>query len=78
MKFIDLIPKQTHENLMARAVFQLSPDHQIFAEAMGVRDSVTSVYSPAQYTLTMSYPANGRFYPKSITLPKVMTVQAGF
>lgn len=78
VKFIDLIPKQTHENLMARAVFQLSPDHQIFAEAMGVRDSVTSVYSPAPYTLTMSYPANGRFYPKSITLPKGMTVQAGF
>ncbi|MFX8126011.1 hypothetical protein ABTL08_19665, partial [Acinetobacter baumannii] len=23
VKFIDLIPKQTHENLMARAVFQL-------------------------------------------------------
>jgi|APMI01.1.fsa_nt_gi iron complex outermembrane receptor protein len=78
VKYIDLIPKQSHQNIFARAVFQATPDHQIFAEAMHVKDNTVATYSPAPYTLTMSYPATGRFYPKSITLPAGMPVKAGF
>ena len=78
MKFIDLIPKQTHDNIVARGIFQLSPAHEIYAEAAHVQDKFTSVYSPAPYTLNMTYPANGRFYPKSIVVPKGTPVKAGF
>jgi iron complex outermembrane recepter protein len=78
VKFIDLIPKQTHQNLFVRGVFQPVADHQIFAEAMHVKDDTTATYSPAPYTLTMRYPVTGRFYPKTITLPKGMVVKKGF
>ncbi len=78
VKYIDLIPSQTHQNLFVRGVFQPAADHQIFAEAMHVKDNTVATYSPAPYTLTMRYPANGRFYPKTITLPKGMIVKAGF
>jgi iron complex outermembrane receptor protein len=78
VKFIDLIPKQQHDNIIARGVLQLSADNQLFAEAVHARNQLVSTYSPSPYTKTMNYPANGRFYPKTITLPKGMTVQAGF
>lgn len=78
VKYIDLIPEQTHQNLFVRGVFQATADHQIFAEAMHVKDNTTATYSPAPYTLTMRYPATGRFYPKSITLPAGMPVKKGF
>ena len=78
VKFIDLVPQQWRANVAARGVFQLDADNQIIAEAMHNRDRVVSVYSPAPYTVAMSYPASGRFYPASITLPKGMTLPAGY
>lgn len=78
VKFIDLVPEQWRANVAARAVFQLNADNQIVAEAMHNRDRTQSFYSPAPYTVAMTYPANGRFYPQSITLPKGMTLPAGY
>jgi len=78
VKFIDLIPKQMHENLFVRGVFQATADMQVFAEAMHVKDNTVATYSPAPYTLTMKYPVGGRFYPTSITLPAGMPIKAGF
>ncbi|MCV2354167.1 TonB-dependent receptor [Paucibacter sp. B2R-40] len=78
VKFIDLIPEQTRSNFVARGVYQPNLDNQIYAEAMHTSDKVTSVYSPSPYTKTMTYPATGRFYPKSITLPKGMTLAKGY
>lgn len=69
VKYIDLIPKQTHDNMVLRGVFQLNTDNQLYAEAVATRDDVTATYSPAPYTKSLVYPANGRFYPTSITLP---------
>ena len=57
---------------------QLNADNQLFAEAVHTKNHLVSSYSPAPYTLTMSYPASGRFYPTSVTLPKGMTVKKGF
>jgi iron complex outermembrane receptor protein len=78
VKFIDLIPEQMHDNIVGRATFQLGADHEVFVEAAHVEDRVTSVYSPAPYTLSMSYPSTGRFYPKSIVIPKGTPVKAGY
>lgn len=78
VKFIDLIPKQTHDNVVARAVFQINDDHQVYAEATHTADKMTATYSPAPYTKTMVYPTTGRFYPASITLPKGITLPAGY
>lgn len=78
VKFIDLIPRQRRDNVSARGVFQLDADNQIVAEAMHNADRQQSFYSPAPYTVLMTYPANGRFYPKSITVPKGVTVPAGY
>jgi iron complex outermembrane recepter protein len=78
VKYIDLIPEQEHNSIFARGSLALNKDNQLYGEAMYVKNELTSTYSPAPYTLTMSYPANGRFYPKTITLPKGMTVNAGF
>lgn len=78
VKYIDLIPKQTHDNIIGRGVFQLNEDNQLYAEAVHVKDSMTATYSPAPYTLTMSYPATGRFYPTTITIPKGVTLKAGY
>lgn len=69
VKFIDLIPKQFRANVSARGVFQLDADNQLIAEYMNNHDRQQSFYSPAPYTKNMTYPANGRFYPASITLP---------
>lgn len=76
--YIDLIPKQTHDNVVAKGTFQLNEDIEFFAEGAYTKDKVSSTYSPAPYTRTMTYPANGRFYPTSITLPKGMTLPAGY
>ena len=78
VKFIDLIPKQKHDNIFARGVLQLNNDNQLYAELVHVKDNTVSTYSPAPYTRTMSYPTTGRFYPASITLPKGMTLPAGY
>lgn len=79
VKFIDLIPKADHDNLVARGVFLLGEDHQLFAEAAYTRDTVVSSYSPAPFTNPFAgYPEGGRFYPTTITLPKGMTLPAGY
>ena len=78
VKYIDLIPEQKHDNLIARGTLQLNTDNQLFAEYVHTKNHLVSVYSPAPYTLTMTYPAAGRFYPTSVTLPKGMTVKPGF
>lgn len=78
VKFIDLIPKTEHKNLVARGVFNVNEDHQLYAEVAYTKDELTSAYSPAPYTKSMVYPSTGRFYPKSITLPKGMTLPAGY
>ena len=70
VKYIDLIPEQKHDNLIARGVLQLNADNQLFAEAVHNKNHLVSVYSPAPYTKTMTYPAGGRFYPTTITIPK--------
>lgn len=76
--FIDLIPKQKHDNIVAKGTFQLNEDIEFFSEATYTKDNVDSIYSPAPYTRTMRYPTTGRFYPSSITLPKGMTLKAGY
>lgn len=79
VKFIDLIPQQWRANFSARGVLQLDSDNQLIFEAMHNRDRVQSYYSPAPYTdpkFAVRYPTNGRFYPKTITLPKGMTLTA--
>ena len=70
VKFIDLIPKATHDTGVARVLFQVNPDNLLYAEAVYSKDEVTSTYSPAPYTKPMVYPVGGRFYPKTITIPK--------
>lgn len=77
VRFIDLIPASTHDNIVARGVFQINDDNQLYAEVTRTKDQVTSHYSPAPYTKPMIYPANGRFYPTSFTLPKGMTMPDG-
>ena len=77
VRFIDLIPKAKHDNIVARGIVQLSDDHQLYVEAAHTKDETTAHYSPAPYTKSMVYPANGRFYPTSITLPKGMTLPNG-
>jgi iron complex outermembrane recepter protein len=78
VKYIDLIPKQSYDNIVGRGTFALGADHQLFAEAVYVKGSTTSSYSPAPYTINMTYPTAGRFYPKSIIVPKGTPVKAGF
>lgn len=77
VRFIDLIPQAKHDNVVARGVFQLDDDNQIYVEATRTKDHSTARYSPAPYTKAMIYPTNGRFYPSSITLPKGMTLPNG-
>ena len=78
VKFIDLIPEQKHDNIIARGVLQLNADNQLFAEIVHNKNHLVSTYSPAPYTKTMTYPASGRFYPKSITVPKGTKVGSVF
>lgn len=78
VQFIDLLPKATHDNIVGRGVMQLGSDHEVYAEAMHVKDKFTSVYSPSPYTLNMTYPATGRFYPASIIVPKGTLLQPGY
>ena len=78
VKFIDLIPKQKHDNIIARGVFALNAENEAYVEAIYVKDSTVATYSPAPYTRAMSYPTTGRFYPASITLPKGLSLPAGY
>ncbi|MFZ6692867.1 TonB-dependent receptor [Undibacterium sp. SXout20W] len=77
VKYIDLIPKQTHDNIVARGVFKLNDDHELYGEVTQTKDNMVATYSPAPYTINMTYPANGRFYPTSFTVPAGYTVPAG-
>uniref|UniRef100_UPI0035B06E42 TonB-dependent receptor plug domain-containing protein n=1 Tax=Chitinimonas sp. TaxID=1934313 RepID=UPI0035B06E42 len=78
VKFIDIIPKKKSDNALGRFLFQLNEDNQFFAEAMQVKDNLVARYSPAPYTKNMTYPATGRFYPTSFTLPKGLVLPAGY
>jgi len=79
VKYIDLIPKANHDNFVARGVFQLNDDHQLYAEAAYTKDKLLAAYSPAPFTNPFNgYPVGGRFYPSTITLPKGMTLPAGY
>jgi iron complex outermembrane receptor protein len=53
-------------NGVARATFQVNPDHQVFAEAIGAHTSSTSILTPAQISTTLAagnaYPAGGPYY----------------
>ncbi|MCU6434910.1 TonB-dependent receptor [Undibacterium sp. Jales W-56] len=77
VKYIDLIPKQTHDNFVARAVFKINDDHEVFAEAAHTKDNTLATYSPAPYTINMTYPTGGKFYPTSFTIPKGYVVPSG-
>jgi iron complex outermembrane receptor protein len=77
VRFIDLIPGAKHDNIVARGVFQINGEHQLYAEVARTKDQVKAHYSPAPYTKPMIYPASGRFYPGSFTLPKGMTLANG-
>ncbi|MFZ6754804.1 TonB-dependent receptor [Undibacterium sp. Dicai25W] len=77
VKYIDLIPKQTHDNIVARGVLKINDDHELYGEVTHTKDNVVATYSPAPYTVNMTYPANGRFYPASFTIPAGYTVPAG-
>jgi iron complex outermembrane recepter protein len=78
VKFIDLVPDQFRANFGVRQLMKVTDDLQLVAELMHTRDRLQSFYSPAPYTKTMTYPAGGRFYPKSITIPKGVTLPAGY
>ncbi len=79
VKFIDLIPQATHSNFVARGVFKLNADTQLYAEGTYTKDKVQSAYSPAPFTNPFNgYPSGGRFYPSTITLPKGMTLEKGY
>ncbi|MDO8651049.1 MAG: TonB-dependent receptor [Undibacterium sp.] len=84
VKYIDLIPKSTHDNVIARGVLQLNESHQIYAEIAQTKDHIDAAYSPAPYAgqppgiPNLSYPTSGRFYPTTVILPKGMTLPAGY
>ena len=78
VKYIDLIPSQKHDNVVARGGLKLDENNELYAEAMYIKDSTVASYSPAPYTVNMTYPTTGRFYPTTITLPKGMTLPAGY
>ncbi|MBV1775482.1 TonB-dependent receptor [Burkholderiaceae bacterium DAT-1] len=78
VSFIDLIPKQSHDNISGRFTYAIDNDTQFFAEASHVKDIVLSHYSPAPYTKQMDYPVGGPFYPKTITLPVGYTLKKGY
>lgn len=75
--FIDLVPKQRDQNVVARATFQVAPSQKAYAEYMFSNAEITTAYTPGPYTNPMSYPVGGPFYPASITLPKGMTLPKG-
>ncbi|WP_167086452.1 TonB-dependent receptor plug domain-containing protein [Massilia frigida] len=78
VKYIDLVPEAKHDNLVTRGVFKINENHELFAEAAYTRDKMIAAASPAPYTKPMTYPANGRFYPKTIKLPKGLILPAGY
>ena len=78
VKFIDLLPPASHDNIVARGTYKLNGDNELFGEFMETKDHVVATYSPAPYTKTMVYPTSGRFYPASVTLPKGMTLPSGY
>ncbi|CUI07732.1 TonB-dependent receptor; Outer membrane receptor for ferrienterochelin and colicins [Janthinobacterium sp. CG23_2] len=78
VKYIDLVPEAKHDNIVTRAVFKVNEGMELFAEAAYTKDKMIASASPAPYTKPMSYPANGRFYPKTIKLPKGLKLPAGY
>jgi iron complex outermembrane receptor protein len=47
-------------NFVARGTFQLSPEHRVYAEAVGARNSSLSILTPLQISTSL---ANGNAYP---------------
>ncbi len=83
VKYIDLIPKATHDNIVARGIFKINENNEAYFEATHTQDKSTASYSPAPYTVNMTYPGGtgtipkGRFYPTQFTIPKGYVVPAG-
>ncbi|ATQ74609.1 hypothetical protein CR152_08810 [Massilia violaceinigra] len=78
VKYIDLVPEAKHDNIVTRGVFKVNEGLELFAEAAYTKDKMIAAASPAPYTKAMTYPANGRFYPKTIKLPKGLKLPAGY
>lgn len=87
VKYIDIMPKAKHDNVVGRAVFKLNSDNQIYAEGMYVKDRVVAYYSPSPYTIANAVlPSSSQWYPgkststfpNGIILPKGMTLPAGY
>jgi iron complex outermembrane receptor protein len=71
---IDITPPAERIGLYARGVWQFAPDHQAFAEyRLGRTDIVFAVSETPVGDFTgrglIRYPAGGRYYPSSVTLP---------
>ncbi len=77
VKFIDLIPKQEHNQVVLNGTLKLGENHELYAEAFESKDTITATYSPSPYTKNMTYPVGGRFYPTTITIPKGYVVPTG-
>jgi len=78
VQFIDLIPKATHDNVVARGEMTLNKDQSLYAEYAYTKDNLVASYSPAPYTLNMVYPTTGRFYPSAIVIPKGYTTTSTY
>ncbi|MBI3523186.1 MAG: TonB-dependent receptor [Betaproteobacteria bacterium] len=70
---LDIFPPVERQSVLARGVFQLSADHQAFAEFMQV-DNKTR-FASSQTPINdftgngpFLYPAGGKYYPTSVTL----------
>jgi iron complex outermembrane receptor protein len=53
-------------NGVARATFQITPDHRVYAEAVGAHNNSLSILTPVQISTSFAngnaYPANGQYY----------------
>jgi iron complex outermembrane receptor protein len=71
----DLIPESTKLNSFARAVFAITPNHRLFAEAAYSKNEAYYRISPATFTsyrltangprIALFYPKDGPFFPKT-------------
>ena len=53
-------------NLVARGTFQLTPDHRLYAEAVGAHTNSVAILTPAQISTSLAngnaYPVGGQYY----------------
>jgi iron complex outermembrane recepter protein len=53
-------------NFLVRGTYKLSPDHKVFAEAIGSRSEVISILTPVQVSTSITagnaYPVGGQYY----------------